>query len=203
MREFSPNHCADLRHLLGGAEPVEPRHQRCLQACRHRQGRRRNRRNRAPGRALALRFQHRLRHLLHEQRNAVGALHDLRQHIRRQLLVPDKPRDDGGRFTLPKPVQRQARHLRLSHPWRVELGAEGHDQQDRKGSDSIDRPTERFQARRIDPMRILEDHQHRLLARQSRELRHQRFQRCLPCAAPASAPARDSVRHSGATASRQ
>ena len=180
MRELPPDRRADLRHLLGGAEPVEPRHQRGVQACRDRQGRRRNRRNRAPGRALALRLQHRLRHLLHEQGNAVGALDDLRHHIRRQLLVPDQARDDGGRFTLPKPVERQARHMRLSHPRRVELGAERYDQQHRKGFNPVHGPTERFQARRIDPMRILEDHQHRLLACQSRELRRQRFQRSLP-----------------------
>jgi len=44
-------------------------------------------------------------HLLHEQRNAVSALHDLRQHICRQRLIPGQARDDSGRFTLPKPVQ--------------------------------------------------------------------------------------------------
>ena len=101
-------------------------------------------------------------------------------HIRRQLLVPDKARDDGGRFTLPKPVERQARHMRLSHPRRVELGAESYDEQRRKSFNPVHRPAERFEARRIDPMRILEDHQHRLLACQSRKLRRQRLQRSLP-----------------------
>ena len=107
MRELSPDRRPDLRHLLGRAEPVEPRHQRGVQACRDRQGRRRNRRSHAPRRALALRLQHRLGHLLHEQRDAVGALDDLRQHVRRQLLVTDQLRDDGGRVPLSKPIQRQ------------------------------------------------------------------------------------------------
>ena len=151
-----------------------------MQARGDRQRRGRNRRNRVPGRALALRLHHRLRHLLDEQRNAVGALDDLRHHIRRQRLVPDQPRDYGGCFALPKPVQRQARHMRLAQPRRVELGAERHDQQNRKSSDPVHRPTEHFQARRIDPMRVLQDHQHRLLASQSRELPRQRFQRFLP-----------------------
>ena len=33
MRELTPDGCPDLRHLLGRAEPVEPRHQRGVQAC--------------------------------------------------------------------------------------------------------------------------------------------------------------------------
>ena len=70
--------------------------------------------------------------------------------------------------------------MRLSHPRRVELGTERDDQQYRKGFNPVHDPTEHFQARRIDPMRILEDHQHRLQAGQFRELRRQRFQRSLP-----------------------
>jgi hypothetical protein len=79
-------------------------------------------------------------------------------------------RDNGGRFALPKPVQRQARHMRLSHPRRVELGTERDDQQYRKGFNSVHRPAERFQARGVGPMCILEDHQHRSLARQFSKL---------------------------------
>jgi hypothetical protein len=83
MRELPTDRCPNLRRLLGRAEPVEPGHQRRVQAFWNRQGRRRNRRNRAPSRALTLSLHHRLRHLLHEQRNAVGAFDDLRHHIRR------------------------------------------------------------------------------------------------------------------------
>ena len=172
MRELPPDRRPDLRYLPGRAEPVEPRHQRCVQTRRDRQDRRRNRCNRAPGRALALRLQHRLRHLLDEERNAIGALDDLRQHIRRQRLVPDQTRDDCGRFTLPKPVERKARHIRLSHPRRVELGAERHDQQRRKCFNPVDDPAEHFQARGVDPVHVLEDHQHRFPACQPCELRH-------------------------------
>ena len=70
--------------------------------------------------------------------------------------------------------------MRLSHPRRVELGAESYDEQHRKGFNSVHRPTEHFQARGVDPMRIFDDHQHRLLSSQSRELCRQRFQRSLP-----------------------
>jgi hypothetical protein len=100
MRKLSPDRCADLRHLLGGAEPVEPRHQRRVQACWNRESGGRSRCNRALGRALAVRFQHRLRHLLYEQRNAVGALDDVLPDARRDELVANQPIDHGADFAL-------------------------------------------------------------------------------------------------------
>ena len=51
MRELPPDRRADLRHLLGRAEPIEPRHQRSVQTCRDRQCRRRDCRNSASGAA--------------------------------------------------------------------------------------------------------------------------------------------------------
>ena len=78
MRELAPDRRSDLRHLLGRTEPVKPRHQRGVQACGDRQSRGRNGGGGLPRFALALRLQHRLRHFLHEQRNAVGALDNVR-----------------------------------------------------------------------------------------------------------------------------
>ena len=87
MRELPADHGADLRYLLRRAEPVKPRHQRGVQACRHLKGRERNCRGGALGSALALRFKHRFGHLLHEKRNAVGSLDDVLPDVRRQALV--------------------------------------------------------------------------------------------------------------------
>jgi hypothetical protein len=87
MRKLPPDRCPDLGHFLGPAEAVEPRHQRSVQARGNCPGRGRSRGNRAPGCAFALRLQHGLRHLLHEQGNTVGALDDLRHHVRGQLFV--------------------------------------------------------------------------------------------------------------------
>ena len=179
MRELPSDRRPDLRHFLGGAEPVEPRHQRGVQACRDRHSRGRNRSSGFPRHALAFRLQHRLCHFLDEQRNAVSALHDFRHHVSRKFLVPDKAFDDGGRVTFPKPVERQGRHMRLANPRRIELGAKSYDEQRRKGLNSIHGPTERFQARGVGPMRVLEDHQHWLLACQSDKLCGQGFQRFL------------------------
>jgi hypothetical protein len=156
--ELTPNSSSYLRYLLGGAEPVEPRHQRGVEARGDGQGRGRNCRGGPPPFALALHLQYCFGHLLHKQRNAVGALHDLRHHIRRQLLVADKVRDDGRRITLSEAVERHARNMRPSSPRRVELGAESDDEQHWKSFNSVHRPTKYFQSGRIDPMRIFYDH---------------------------------------------
>ena len=91
MGKLAPDRRPDLRHLLGRAEPVEPRHQRCVQACRHRQAEDGTAAADAPRCALALRLQHRLRHLLDEQRNAVGALDDLRRMSAGSAWLPTTP----------------------------------------------------------------------------------------------------------------
>ena len=164
MGELPPDRRPDLRHLLGRAEPVEPRHQRGVQACGHRQGRGGNRRDSAPRFALALRLQHRLGHLLHEQGNAVRALDDVLPDVRRQQLVADDAVDHGIDFALRQPIDGEAGHVRPSDPGRLEFRPERHDQQHAKGLIRSTDPTEHFQARGVGPMRILEDHQHRTLS---------------------------------------
>ncbi len=49
MREFAADRRSDLGKFLGAAESVEPRHQRCVQACRHGHRRRGNRGRRSAG----------------------------------------------------------------------------------------------------------------------------------------------------------
>ena len=46
--------------------------------------------------------------------------------------------------------------MRPSSPRRIELGAESYDEQHRKSFNLVHRPTENFQARGVDPMRIFE-----------------------------------------------
>ena len=72
MRELASYCGPDLCHFFGRPEPVEPRHQRRVQACRDANGRRWNGCDRALSGAFTFRFQHRLRHFLNEQRNAIG-----------------------------------------------------------------------------------------------------------------------------------
>ena len=54
--------------------------------------------------------------------------------------------------------------MRLALPRRVELRTESYDEARPKVFNSVHSPVERLKARRINPMYILEDHQHRLLA---------------------------------------
>ena len=79
-----------------------------------------------------------------------------------------------------EPVEGECGDMRPSNPRRLELRPERDDQQHAKGSHPVHRPTERFKARGVDPMRILENHQHRIGCRQRLQLRGKRFQRFLP-----------------------
>ena len=89
------------------------------------------------GRALALRLQHRLRHLLHEQGNAVGALDDVLPDARRQRLVADDAVDHGADFALRQPIDGEGGHVRSSDPGRLEFRPERHDQQYAKCRDPL------------------------------------------------------------------
>ena len=164
MGKLPPDRRPDLRHLLGGAEPVEPRHQRGVQARGDGQGWRRHRCGRPSALAFALRLQHRLGHLLHEQRNTVGALDDVLPDARRDELVADDAVDHGVDIALRQPIDCESGHVWPSDPRRLEFRPEGDDQQHAKGRDPVHRPAEQFQARGVGPMCILENHQHRTVS---------------------------------------
>ena len=118
-------------------------------------------------------------------------------------LVAGDAVDHGVDFALRQPIDGERGHVRPSDPRRFEFRPERHDQQRAKTRDPVDRPTERFQAGRVGPMRILEDHQHRILARQRFHLRNERLQRSLPALRPGPDRARDSGHRSAATAFRR
>ncbi len=93
--------------------------------------------------------------------------------------------------------------MRPSDPGRLEFRPERHDQQHADRSDLIDDPAEHFQARRVGPMRVLEDHQHRAVAAPSASICETSASSVLCRRCCGSARARDSVRRSAATASRR
>jgi hypothetical protein len=80
----------------------------------------------------------------------------------------------------PEAVDRHECYMRSPYPGRIKVRPECHYQQHRKAADALDDPTERFQARWIGPMGVLEDHQHRSLACQFSNLCCLGFQRSLP-----------------------
>jgi hypothetical protein len=84
MRKLAADCRRDLRQLLGGSpEPVEPRHERGMQACGHGRCPGRNRGHRALGGYLTACLQHRFGHFLHEQGNTVATLDDVLANARR------------------------------------------------------------------------------------------------------------------------
>ena len=115
----------DLSDLLRGrAKAVEARHQQGLQGRRHRgAGPRRDARR--AGRAL--RFDHRLGQFLDEQRHAVGSVQDLGHELGRQSPLAGDPIDQRGSIAFVETIQQAQRDVRLTGPWRIELGPERHD----------------------------------------------------------------------------
>ena len=129
MGEFPPHSRPNLRYFLGRAEPVQPRHQRRMQArgdCVRRGGNCRRNLHRfqlAPG------LQYCLCHLLHEQGDSVGTLDNVLSDLRRKRLVADDAIDQAADVAMSQPVERKSCDVRLPGPGRLELGPERHDQQ--------------------------------------------------------------------------
>ena len=170
MGELPADGGTDQRHLLGRAEPVEPRHQRGVQGCGNRQGRGRNRRSGPPRFAFALGLQHRLRHLLHEQRNAVGALDNILANGRWDEAVPRDAVDHVDYITLPQPIDGERGYVRLPDPRRLELRPERHEKQHAQRSYPVDHPIKHFQALQDPVLMIFEDADVELCARSASSL---------------------------------
>ena len=62
------------------------------------------------------------------------------------------------------------------NPRRLKFGSERNDKQHAKRSVSCPRPDRAFQACGVDPMHVLENHQHRILDATAPPLRSERFQ---------------------------
>jgi hypothetical protein len=132
--------------------------------------------------ALALCLQYRFRHLLGEERDAIGTFDDVLLNVGRQRLVADDALYQDPDVSLRQPIESHCCHIGLSDPGRTKFRPERHDQQHRKGLDPSHHPTDDFQTRGVDPMRILDDHQHGIFASSGHELRHKCFQRSFPAA---------------------
>jgi hypothetical protein len=76
-------------------------------------------------------------------------------------------------------VQYERVHLQPADPAGIELGPERHKNHDRRLWSLLDGVIQQLEARRIDPLRIFDDHQDRLAARERFDLPPNRFQRPL------------------------
>ena len=88
------------------------------------------------------------------------------------------PRYQSGPVAPVEATECQHRHLRLADPRRLELRAKGYHQQYPQGAQPLNGEVEQLVRSRIDPMRVPENHQHRLPSGQTFELPDQRLQ-CL------------------------
>src|SRR5262249_31488438 len=124
------------------------------------QGRRNRRHHEGNGcRALALGFQHGLRHLLHEQRNTIGPLDDVLSDIRWERLITDDPVDDRLHFASRQPVDCEGSDVRLSEPRRLEVRSKSYEQQYAKTGYLVDDATKQFEASGVGPMCIFKNNQ--------------------------------------------
>jgi len=113
---------------------------------------------------------------LDKQWYAIGAVGDLVDDLIRQRFAAGNLLDQDGPVMPVQAIERQHRHLWLAGPGWLKLGAERHDQQHWQAADSLDGEVEQLERGRVDPVRVLEDHQHWLLVRQTFELTQQRLQ---------------------------
>ena len=115
-------------------------------------------------------LEHRLGQLLDEQRHAVGARHDLLEHLGRQRLAARDSFDHRRALAPAEAIERQRRDVRVARPRRAELGPVGEHRQDRQGAHPLDQQVEQLQGRRIDPVQVLVQLEHRAVAGEAGQL---------------------------------
>src|SRR5262249_28363968 len=83
-----------------------------------------------------------LRHLFHEQGDAIGAVDDVLPEARRQRVVAHSPVDHVADLALCQPIDCHSHYVGLSDPGRIKLRPKRHDQQHAKGLSSVHYSTE-------------------------------------------------------------
>jgi hypothetical protein len=180
VAELAADHGGGLGDLLDRGEAVETGHQRILEGRRDGQGRER------AGELAAVAgideqagLEHRLGQLFDEQRHAVGARHDLVQDLVRQRLTARDSFDHCSALAPAEAIERQGGDVRVARPRRIELGPVGEHGQHRQGTHPLDEEVEQLQSRRVDPVHVLIQLEHRAVAGETRQLLDQEFERAL------------------------
>ena len=162
-REPPPQRGCDTRHLPRDAEPVEARQQRSVQTGR-------NDKRIAPVARLALARgsagHHRLGQFLQIERHAVRALRDAAHDFAGQVAGARHATDEILGLAATDRFQLDQRRVLLEAPRRLELLPARHQQHHRPVADTPDEQVEQLARGRIDPVRVVDDHQPRLRAGQ-------------------------------------
>ena len=148
----------DLRDLARLAEAVQACHQRILERCRHR------------GAVLARGFQHAFRQFLREQRHAVGLGDDRGNDFRRQAVRGGNAGDQRRAFGAAQSAQRQQSRMGPRQPGRCEIRPRHDDGKQARLRDTVRYARQHFERRRVDPMRVFDDEEHRLGFAQANDL---------------------------------
>ena len=162
MGEFPTDDRADLRHPLGRAQSVETRHQRSVQACRDPHGRARHRPNGSSRLAVTLRLQNRLCHLFDKEGNSVGPFDNTLADSCRDAIAPSDAVDHGFHVALGQPIKREMQSHEIVRSMAPRTPAGRSLKQYTKCPDPVYHPVEDLLGGWIRPVRILEDHQHRI-----------------------------------------
>ena len=153
--ELAPERGRKLRHLAVAGHAIDAREHELLE-------RRRDF-------ALALRFDngqlaHHSREFFDEQRNAVRALIDFRNERIGQDSAP-VPAHQFGDLPPRQSIERETRLVRGCGPRRPKLRAEGQHREDAIVQPFGNELTQKIERRRIDPVQVLNNEEHRLPAR--------------------------------------
>ena len=113
--------------------------------------------------ALPGAFQHRLGQFLDKQRHPVGALDNLRDDLGGEPGIAGQSMHQRLAVALAEPIERQARDMGAAGPGRLEFRAKGDRQQHRQMPHPVDGQVQQLARSRVDPVGVLEHHQHRPL----------------------------------------
>lgn len=158
---------SDLRHLACWSQAVEARHERLLQRRRNGQ-----RRKWADELEMAIawrclpdhRFKDRFRQFLDEQRHALSAGEDGFDDDGRKLPSARRTVDKRSGCWPPEAIEAEECDMREIRPRRRHVRPQCGHEKYRQNPDPVHYPLEKLPRRRIEPMRVLEDQEHRPLA---------------------------------------
>ena len=177
VRELAPDDRAELRHLLGPPEPVQPGHQQRRQRCRHHVRWKRTHQL-IPVRTLAQRpaLEQLPGQLLDVQGYAVRMLENLVGHLLRQRLAAYDAVNEHARILA---TEAGEPYVRADRPGWLEFQPSGDEHHDGKPRNRLHQQAQQLQRGRVEPVRVLDQHQHRPAHRQPLDARQHGRQRPL------------------------
>ena len=154
--ELPSEHRAELRHLLGGVQSVEPGHEQVLE----RGGNGVEGGGIGPGRPTPhARLRDHLRQLFQEQRDAIRSLDDAPTEVPRERRLGTHRIDEIAGLRGAEPADLEVHQALRFHPGRLELGAGAQQRQHPRGRAPLEPEGQELHGRGVAPVQVL-DEQH-------------------------------------------